>query len=72
MHDEKLNDTLWDVNDTAKFLKTSNSWVYHASQQGRLPCIRIGALLRFDPAVIRAFVRGEKPSGGRVIALPTK
>jgi excisionase family DNA binding protein len=58
---------LKDVQWLAKFLGVSRSWVYQASASGVLPCVRIGALLRFDPAVIKAWVRGE---GGKSVALP--
>ena len=47
-------DRLWDVQDVARYLKASRSWVYHRAEAGLLPCIRIGGLLRFDPIAIRA------------------
>jgi excisionase family DNA binding protein len=50
---------LWDANDVAKFLKASRSWVYQKAQAGQLPCVKIGGLLRFEPAAIRAFIRGQ-------------
>lgn len=50
---------LWDAKDVAAFLKVSRSWVYHRSEAGLLPCLRIGSLLRFDPEVIRRIARGE-------------
>jgi predicted DNA-binding transcriptional regulator AlpA len=53
------NGQLWDARDVAAFLKVSRSWVYHRSEAGLLPCLRIGSLLRFDPAVIRRIARGE-------------
>jgi excisionase family DNA binding protein len=68
VHDERL----WDANDVAKYLKASRSWVYHRAEAGQLPCVRVGGLLRFDPAAIRASARGELPSGKRVVAVPKK
>lgn len=55
---------LWDTNDVAAYLKVSRSWVYHQAEAGLLPHMRIGALLRFDPAVIREFAlgRAHKPA----------
>jgi excisionase family DNA binding protein len=50
-----LKDVAW----VAAFLNVSKSWVYQATSSGTLPCIRIGAALRFDAEVIRAWVRGE-------------
>jgi len=51
---------LRDINWVAEFLGVSRSWVYQATAAGRLPCVRIGAALRFDPVAIKAWVRGEK------------
>ena len=56
------DDRLWTVRDVARFLSMSPSWVYQASAGGTLPCLRIGAAVRFDPATIRAWVRGEAPA----------
>lgn len=50
---------LWRVEDTARFLNMSLSWVYKESAVGSLPSIRIGASLRFEPEQIRRFARGE-------------
>lgn len=50
---------LWDANDVARFLKASRSWVYQRAQAGQLPCVKIGGLLRFEPAAIRAFIKGQ-------------
>ncbi len=62
-------ETLWDAEDVASYLKVSRSMVYKLGQAGDLPCLRVGACLRFDPAVVRAFARGElrgRPGGGIV------
>ena len=57
-----------DVSDVAKFLRVSRSWVYQATASGVFPCIRLGALLRFEPASVRAWLRGER--AGKVVTLP--
>ena len=54
-----LTPELWDANDVARYLKVSRSWVYQRAEAGVLPCLRVGGLLRFDPATVRAFARGE-------------
>jgi len=59
---------LWDVSDVSRFLRVSKSWVYQASASGTLPCVRIGALLRFDPVALKAWVKGEV--SGTVVRLP--
>lgn len=50
---------LWDANDAARYLKVSRSWVYQRAESGQLPCLHVGGLIRFDPATVRAFARGE-------------
>lgn len=60
-------ESLWDANDVARHLKTSRSWVYKAVENGTLPVVRIGALLRFQPEAIRAYV--ERAMGGQVVPL---
>lgn len=63
------NDELWDANDVARYLKASRSWVYHQAEAGRLPHLRIGGLLRFEPPTVKAFARGEADRGGRVLTM---
>jgi excisionase family DNA binding protein len=48
-------ETLWDVNDVAEFLKCSRSWVYKAAENGTLPCLRYGNLLRFDRVAVHLY-----------------
>ena len=50
---------LWDASDVARFLKVTRSWVYYRAEAGVLPVLRVGSLLRFEPATMRAFSRGE-------------
>ncbi len=59
---------LRDVSWVAEFLGVSKSWVYQATASGKLPCVRIGALVRFDPTAIKAWVKGETP--GAIVTLP--
>jgi hypothetical protein len=33
--------------------------VYKLEQMGELPCVHIGARVRFEPAAVRAYARGE-------------
>lgn len=54
------DDSLWDVKDIAHVLKASVSWVYKAVERGELPCIRIGAMVRFEPAAIRSWLAARK------------
>ncbi|MES1206011.1 MAG: helix-turn-helix domain-containing protein [Pseudomonadota bacterium] len=52
-------DELWDANGVARYLKVSRSWVYQKTEEGTLPCLRVGGLIRFDPAAVRAFARRD-------------
>jgi excisionase family DNA binding protein len=60
----RSGEPLWTVAQVAAYLQASRSWVYHQSECGRLPSLRIGGLLRFSPAAVRAYalaIRNEKP-----------
>ena len=62
-------EALWDANDVAAYFKASRSWVYQRAESGELPCLHVGGLLRFEPQLIRAYARGEVPSGATVSQL---
>lgn len=70
---EPTLDRLWDVNDTANFLRVSRSWVYQEAAAGALPSIRLGGLLRFHPNAIKGHVglnvppQGEAPPQARPV-----
>lgn len=59
---------LWDAKDAAAFLKVSRSWIYQRAEAGLVPHLKIGALLRFEPSVIRDFARQERCSPSSVAA----
>jgi len=63
---DAMSEQLWDVNDVAKYLKVSRSWVYQRVAAGLLPCTRIGALVRFRPSRIRALARESERSSPEV------
>lgn len=60
---------LWTVADVAEFLAVSESWVYLHAGQGDLPYRRVGGMLRFFPADVEAYTRGENVTGVNVVAL---
>jgi excisionase family DNA binding protein len=66
MAETETSDKLWTVKDIAAYLAVSPSWVYQHVEAGKLPCIRLGALLRFEPEAIRAWTRGS--SAARAVA----
>ena len=51
-----IEEALWTVADVARLLKTSHSWLYKAANRGEIPCVHIGAMLRFEPEAIRAWL----------------
>jgi excisionase family DNA binding protein len=54
--------------DVAQLLRCSVSEVYKLRRTGALPAIPVGALLRFNPEVVRAYMRGEPlPRGPRLV-----
>lgn len=66
---EEVAEGLWDANDVGRYLKVSRSWIYARVQSGELPHRRIGALIRFEPDVIRAYARGEAKAASPVVLL---
>ncbi|HEY0839307.1 MAG TPA: helix-turn-helix domain-containing protein, partial [Vulgatibacter sp.] len=64
---DRPTDSLWTSAQVAGYLQVSESWVRKASASGKLPCVRIGAMVRFDPDAVRAWARGER--GGKVTNL---
>jgi excisionase family DNA binding protein len=63
----EMTERCWKTRDVAEFLQASESWVRHAAAEGRLPCTKIGGLLRFDPAEIRALVESARSEPARVL-----
>ena len=67
-HTQQLNKSASDlvelmtVADVAAFLKVSRSWVYEHTRSrdkassARLPYVKIGKYVRFDPHLVRAFL----------------
>lgn len=47
---------LRDVEWLAEYLNVSTSWVYQATAAGKIPCVRIGASVRFNPVEIRKWI----------------
>ncbi len=56
---------LWTWREVARALKVSRSWIYAKAGSGELPSLRVGGLLRFDPAQVRRFA-APGLVGGRV------
>jgi excisionase family DNA binding protein len=54
---------LWDALEVARRLGIHRTRLYHLVRQGRIPHLRVGRLVRFDPKAIRIWeARGGWPS----------
>ncbi len=60
---------LMTAEEVAAFLRVSLSMVYKLRREGKLRCVRVGALYRFSPDVVAAFGRGD---GATVHQLPRR
>lgn len=54
-----LSEPLMDVQEVAAFLNVSRSMVYKLAEQGALPAVRIGRLVRFRRRDAAAFVQQD-------------
>jgi hypothetical protein len=63
-------EALWTAADVAGFLRVSRSWVYLHAEAGDFPCLRFAGVVRFDPAAIRAYARGDAVRASSVLAFP--
>ena len=57
------------VQETARFLKVSVSWVYEhvrPEAEDRLPAVKLGKYLRFDARDLRAYVDAKRAESTRV------
>ncbi|HYI02846.1 helix-turn-helix domain-containing protein [Hyalangium sp.] len=65
--EQPLVEALWDVRGLAAYLNVSTSWVYQRVATRTIPCVHLGAAVRFIPEDIRAWLRGER--GGQVVRI---
>ncbi len=65
-----VREPLWKVAEVAAFLSMSPQWVYKHAELGTIPCVRLGASLRFDPAAIRRHVEQLAHGGPGARVLP--
>ncbi len=64
------DEMLWTAREVATYLRASISWVYKAAERGELPCIRLGAMLRFDPSAVRAWLGSRAAGTAAIMRLP--
>jgi len=54
------DDRLWTIDDVAEYLQVKNSVVRYWIHNERLPCLKIGKHLRFDPEDVREWTYSQK------------
>ena len=58
-----VGDELLTVNDAARFLNVTVSWVYEHTRDGaedRLPFVKLGKYVRFDRTDLREYIDGKR------------
>ena len=58
-----VGDELLTVNDAARFLRVTVSWVYEHTRddaEDRLPFVKIGKYVRFDRTDLREFINAKR------------
>lgn len=65
-------ENLWTVKETAAYLAVSTSLVYKQAEAGVMPCLRVGALLRFEPESVRSWARNGGAQSAAIISLASK
>jgi excisionase family DNA binding protein len=59
------NEEFLTVEEAAKRLNMSTSWVYKAGQRGTLPCVRFGGAVRFPWTAIYEWARNRSAAAKR-------
>ena len=59
----KITETFYSIPELSKYLNVSEKTVRELAKGGRLPAVRIGRRVLFDPADVKAFVRALKKEG---------
>lgn len=71
---EQNIEQLWTVKDLMKALNLKRSWVYAAVERKEIPHLRLGTHVRFEPEVVRAWLKSQRQgpgatAGGNVVSL---
>jgi excisionase family DNA binding protein len=51
-----VNEGLWTVREAAAFLRLGRNTVYEWAASGKLPSLRLGSRIRFQPVALRRWV----------------
>lgn len=61
---------LWSVKEATKFLGCKKTWLYLACERGEVPHVRLGAMIRFEPEVLRTWLKSKRVGPGAPAAAP--
>ena len=50
------NEALWTVREAAAFLRLGRNTVYEWAASGKLPSLRLGSRIRFQPSALRRWL----------------
>lgn len=53
---EITNEALWTVREAAAFLRLGRNTVYEWAASGKLPSLRLGSRIRFQPSALRRWL----------------
>jgi excisionase family DNA binding protein len=59
----KVASLLWTGREAAAALHISERTLWALTKEGKMPCIRIGRAVRYDPEDIRAWIERTKTAG---------
>ena len=61
-----VNEALWTVREAAAFLRLGRNTIYEWAASGKLPSVRLGSRIRFEPSALRRWVavQVEATTGG--------
>jgi excisionase family DNA binding protein len=65
-----MPEPLLTAEEVAGLLKVSMTTVYDLRRRGELPAVPVGAQWRWNPAIIRAFMAGERPTPAAASVVP--
>jgi excisionase family DNA binding protein len=56
----EIHRLLWTCREAAAALNVSERTLWKLTNEGDIPCVRIGRAVRYDPADIRAWIDAQK------------
>lgn len=62
---DQQNPRLLDVDSAASYLGVTPRWVRRAVAERRIPHVKVGRYVRFDPADLKAYLERQRVPAGR-------